>query len=396
MIRLKMKRVYTIKLLLILMAVNFINMKQVSAEHIKNDGILVGVWNGKIGQSNVTLCVNNDNTGKYYYNRYTQPIDIITQNNNTNFTIKEKTGLWQITNLSSQEINGFWVSPDNHKKYDIKLNRNTNIVKDNEENSIEPCSSDAYHKLLDQSLSTHYGPTVSLNNIKFHQITITYPGELYNEKYNANIIELLGNSNEIRKINNELFRGETLKQITSELMDDIISCQHSEKSSYDDATYTYKEIISIVGKYATINTSIDNNYCTEVDPQLGHDEYVKVFNLNSGEKENLISWFKFNNANHDNERQADRSSLPDELYDFIVDRLGHGDPLQHFDRDELDQCYGTPSSSFLLKLTAKGINFVLPLTGNYSCGDSIEISYKDLMPFLNQYGKKEVQMIIHP
>ncbi len=115
MIKPKIKKAYMIKLLLILVAVNFINVKQVSSKNIKNDGILVGVWNGKIGQSNVTLCVNNDKTGKYYYNRYTQPIDIITQNNNTNFTIKEKTGLWQITNLSSQEINGFWVGPDNQK-----------------------------------------------------------------------------------------------------------------------------------------------------------------------------------------------------------------------------------------------------------------------------------------
>ena len=385
-----------IKILSTLIAINFISVNQANAENIKNDEILIGVWNGKIGQSNVTFCVNNDKTGKYYYNRYTQPIDIITQNNSTDVTIKEKTGIWQITNFSSEEINGFWVNPNNHKKYDIKLNRSKNTVKNNEQNSIEPCSSDAYLKLLDQSLSTHYGPIVSLNHIKFRQITITYPSKLYNEKYNANIVELLGNSNAIRKINNELFRGETLDKTINELTDNITLCQHSEKKAHDDATYTYKTNISVVGKYATINTNIDNNYCTEENPQLGHDEYVQVFNLTSGEKENLISWFKFNNANDGNERQSDRSRLPDELYDFIVDRLEHGDPLQHFNRDGLDECYGTPSSSFLLKLTAKGINFVLPLTGNYSCGDSIEIPYKDLMPFLNPHGKKEVQTIINP
>jgi hypothetical protein len=93
------------------------------------------------------------------------------------------------------------------------------------------------------------------------------------------------------------------------------------------------------------------------------------------------------------------STLPLPLAEFVFAKFGTGDPRFHLLREDIFRCYGELSPDqyrFRLELTDEGIRFLLPLTGNHSCGEEIRATFKELAPFMNEQGLRYVSQLKKP
>jgi hypothetical protein len=82
--------------------------------------------------------------------------------------------------------------------------------------------------------------------------------------------------------------------------------------------------------------------------------------------------------------------LPDALAKFVYSRIGLGDSRFHLSLDEFKSCYGDmlPTEYWYdLRFAEDGIDFIVPIASNGSCGDSIQIPFKELAPFLSKEGE---------
>lgn len=92
------------------------------------------------------------------------------------------------------------------------------------------------------------------------------------------------------------------------------------------------------------------------------------------------------------------STLPLPLAEFVFAKFGKGDPRFHLPREDIFKCYGEHSPDqyrFRLELTDEGIRFLLPLTDNYSCGEEIRATFKELAPFMNEQGLRYASQLNH-
>ena len=116
-----------------------------------------------------------------------------------------------------------------------------------------------------------------------------------------------------------------------------------------------------------------------------------AFAANAGQ-ENLLSWFRGGESTVIGSKD-ELVSLPTPLAEFVFSKFGTGDPQIHLPREDLFGCYGElPPNQYYysLRLTNTGMEFVLPLTANYSCGEAIGATFDELKPFMNKKGLEYV------
>jgi hypothetical protein len=120
-----------------------------------------------------------------------------------------------------------------------------------------------------------------------------------------------------------------------------------------------------------------------------------MWNLSTGEPENLLSWFREQKSAYDVE-SGSSGALPDDLAGLLFDRFGAGDKRTHLPREEIMRCYGEQAPRqywYQLMLTEQGITFELPVTNSGACGESFAFTFAELTPFLNEKGRKAVAAI---
>lgn len=116
-------------------------------------GQLAGVWQGKLGNSEITACFNlpgkSDKRGNYYYARHKTPIGLLQAKGETAWVEvtdgDNKTGSWQLAPANDGKLAGTWQHPKNGKTLPIQLQLVRPPAGDE-----EPCASSAYNAALEE------------------------------------------------------------------------------------------------------------------------------------------------------------------------------------------------------------------------------------------------------
>ncbi|GHU25568.1 hypothetical protein AGMMS50256_00290 [Betaproteobacteria bacterium] len=349
---------------------------------------LAGVWTGTIGKQAITACFNageyRKDKGSYYYQRYLQPIDLVStdiKSGGIGTEWKESDGEWHLLlgEQPSDAIKGTWTNPDKSRTLPIMLTK----VKEFDGEPIDDtdgCASDAYLKAIEPSPKTLFGPEQVINGVKYREVSVIIEGF---EDRRMETIEVVGDTPAIQAINRQL------REITpvSELASKLLGCWREFWGK--GGQREQRAEVSVIGPWLMLRLENNADCVKGRSIEVWDDTYI--WNLESGERENLLSWFQDENTTE----PRSNVTLPTGLAEFIYDRIGTDDPTyDHFSLlEEFLRCYGDLSPEkykYRLELFDGGIDFVVPTTSNGSCGDSFKIPFKELRPFLNEKGEAAV------
>ena len=334
---------------------------------------LSGIWSGTIGSSKITACFKNDHSGFYYYNRYAYPI-AIEKTKNSNLVFHETAGDWLVDSKNHNNILGSWIRTKDKKNLKIELQK----IKSDDKNSFD-CSDDIFVNRIMKNISKSSTARKITNDINAKYITISLPET---DTFSVSILQLTGDSPIVNKINAILEPQNNLDYYVSSMKECIAFSLLEE-----DARVVYNEYHTIAGDYLNVHSDSDYNYCN-TNHNISHGENSQTINIKTGEKENLISWFKDSEV-----RDGTSVRLSEDLLEFIFERLDSLPQSDGLTTSEREECYADSGSEIMLSISNVGFKFELPPTSNYSCGESIDIPFKDLRPFLNDYGIQAVNKL---
>ena len=131
---------------------------------------LAGVWVGKIGTHQITVCFNDDTNGSYYYHRTLSPLQLSGQSLQS---LAERdgggnvTGAWRLDKPQGAALSGTWHKPTG-AKLPIALTRLTAGDAD------QGCSSNAFNNRIERD------PEIVINDLVFEhhpykEITVLSP-----------------------------------------------------------------------------------------------------------------------------------------------------------------------------------------------------------------------------
>ena len=117
-----------------------------------DNGDLAGVWQGKLGNNEITACFNlpskYDNRGNYYYARHKTPIGLLQAEGKQPWAEvtdgDDKTGNWQLAPAQDGQLSGTWQHPTNGKTLPIQLR----LIRP-PAGEEQPCASSAYNAALE-------------------------------------------------------------------------------------------------------------------------------------------------------------------------------------------------------------------------------------------------------
>ena len=117
-----------------------------------DNGQLAGVWQGKLGNTEITACFNLpskfDNRGNYYYARHKTPIGLLQTRGETPWMEvtdgDDKTGSWQLAPAKDGQLAGTWRHPKNGKTLPLQLR----LIRP-PAGEEQPCASSAYNAALE-------------------------------------------------------------------------------------------------------------------------------------------------------------------------------------------------------------------------------------------------------
>lgn len=385
----------------------FLISTSVLAETSQPEYFFKGVWIGHIGNLPITACFNgitpNVSYGNYYYQRRLVPINLYGYPDATGKVsiwkesdgkphsniLEDYDGAWKIEPLPSNRIQGTWSNRSGSKKLPIELTKvdyatdtaepNRKVGSDNVGAAVQPCSSDAYQKIVEQTVDTYTGPIRTQNNYKYRIVARGFPGRTKHADYAdrglfISTVELIGDTPPIRAINEEL-----RWYISPENEAELISCRRAnfEYSAVasEESYFNGISSVSISAHRLVVNVG-SHGSCG--DRGLWSDN-TQVWNLKTGKQESLLPLFS-GSATEDAYQR-----LPDALEDLVITRFRQSDGRGKLSWDEIQECYGPyePGAyTFKLQLAANGITFEIPPHNRGACGAAIELTFEELRPFL--------------
>jgi hypothetical protein len=374
---------------------------------------LAGVWTGTLGKQAITACFYAEtypkSTGSYYYQRYLHPIDLRStgiESGGIGTEWKEENGEWRLSWDKSaprpDALGGTWTSPDKSRTLPITLTR----VKEFDGAPVDDtwgCGNDAYLKAIEPSPKTLFSPEQVLNGVTYRKVSVNIVEPEKPCSYDAircmETIEIIGNTPAIQSINQQL------REITpvSELASGLLDCWWASGVYYINTERIQTVDVSVIGSYLMLRLHNRSTCITSHPIAIWEDTYL--WNLESGEREDLLSWFGDEDENEEAAREALAESVQDgeeaaqdALAEFVYGQLGIAGPDDDYQRcygdlGPNDYMYGDRRYRYRHELSNSGIYFTVPSRSNGACGGGKEITFEKLWPFLNEKGKAEVARI---
>jgi hypothetical protein len=356
---------------------------------------LAGVWTGSIGKQAVTVCFNGFfyGTGNYYYHRYLSPIRLVSSGAEPGgkwSEWKEENGTWRLHgDPQSGTIEGTWISPDPSRTLPIKLTRGAfeaREFKNGLDFSSDACASNAYNEALEFPRKPLFGPARTVNGVKYRKVAVNIvrPEKFcdYGQSLCMETVELLGNTPPVMAINEQM-RKHSIP--VPEFLLELSGCRRAELGRRGDDGVTAQEVrVSVIKRWLAVS----RRYSSNCGGDRGHSsEYEYIWNLDTGEPEDLFSWFQGGESTR--RGILGGGVLPEPLAEFVSTRIGAGG-RDHLGPEDILRCYGDRGPNeygYELQLFDGGIVFKAPSFEDGACGDSCEITFGELRPFLNEKGK---------
>jgi hypothetical protein len=257
--------------------------------------------------------------------------------------------------------------------------------------------------LLSFSFATYANEAETKNNprIIVSKITKKIDGHQYqilsSPKILSSGIKLVGKSTVIKKLN-AMF----LKNFIADIDQELSASQERENGLYDAGS----EVVAWNNKYITVlsNSEFDG----AAHPNVGHSAIV--YNLNTGKRENIDSWFNqsllvekhgyFKHISREDMDAVDDEGMPmttptTVLGNLLRDRYFRQQQKLVKTEEEkalLDECAEAVEFGGSFWPTKNGFSFSTYLPYVYrGCDDDVILSYRQAMPFLSEKGKHAIQ-----
>lgn len=377
-----------------------------------------GVWTGRIGSLAITACFNDITPsvtyGSYYYQHRLIPINLYGYPDATGKVaawsesdgkphpniLYDYDGTWQIEPLPPNRIRGTWSNRSGAKKLPIELTKvdyaieatepRGEVESENDASPTKPCSSDAYHKAIEQTVDTFVGPIRTINNFRYRLVARGFPGRTKHADYTDRAlfiatVEPIGNSPSIQSINDDL-----RKRLSSEHEADLLACRRANAPG-EEGYFQDISSVSVAGHRLVVNVE-NRGRCGENG--VWPSDNTHMWNLNTGKRESLFLLFSgVDIANKQDLYDVDISEgrLPNALDKLIATRLRQRNDSNRLSWKEIQECYGPyelGAYTYTLKLAANGITFEIPPVRGGACGESLTLTFEELRPFLNKEGRQ--------
>lgn len=344
---------------------------------------LGGVWTGSLGKMAVTVCFNGSNNhANYYYQKYLIPIrmyaDEVTVADGVAKRWVEPNGNWTITELSENEMHGAWSSKDQSRSLPINLKRITPKTTEQRYDPInQACGTDEFNLPLEYSRKPTFGPLQEVNQVRYRLVTLSLDktNPLFERDYYVTGIEVLGDDPAAKAFSVAL-RYLAYDDASASMMFDI---RRGALANFVEGGYQDSVSVSVVGYLLLLHRSFAAIGGYRPVEMSEHDY---VFDTRTGQSVSLLAWFK------GGEEMAIESPthLPPSLAEFVYSKGA----------EDIAECYGynTPKKlEYDLGLQDGKMRFSIPVARNGACGETIEIPFAELKPYLNKKGKAELTEI---
>lgn len=318
---------------------------------------LAGVWRGTIGDQSVMVCLDPANeTSSYYYPRYLKGLALQATSTTAGTWVEKSqgktSGEWQLTVADTNHLTGVWTSAPSQRAAPIRLVR---LASPRESN---PCESASYNaQRLDAARLT--AGKVAMLGRKRYQTISTLDGDLIS-------VQLLESGTRYPSIN---------RQLREDLHHDVIgyyACHTMMTAAARDFADYQTRIDPVFwnDRWLTLGQSL-SDFCGGAHPN--NDYHYQNWNLKTGEKTDLWSWFK-------------TKTVTPQLNRVIV---AYAQPIA--------ECKAVlaENTDYSVRPSANGLMFYPQLAhGVQACADNILVPYRKLVPFLNASGKAEVENLL--
>lgn len=385
---------------------------------------LMGVWSGHIGNLPITACFNDVTPsvtyGSYYYQHRLVPIRLYgypdeagkiekwaeTDGRGHANILQDYDGVWQIEPMAPDRLRGTWSMRDGSRQLPIELTKvdgapSTSALQEGEGSNesapnATPCGTDAYHRAVEKTVDTFFGPPRKLNNLTYRWVARGFPGRKKHADFMDRAqfiatVELMGDSPTFRGINDVL-----RQRLSPEREAELVACRRAQFAHGAVGEEPSAEDISVVSASHWLVISVDERHDCGDRGLLA--EHTYVWNLSTGQRESLFSWLLDDDADDVNESSAASLSegggrLPEALDKFIASRMRQRNDPNRLSWQDIEQCYGPyrpGACTYKLKLVDNGISFEIPPLSGGSCGESLALTFHELRRFLNQEGRQFV------
>jgi hypothetical protein len=371
--------------------------------------LLGGVWTGSLGKVAVTACFNDKSRdANYYYQKHLISIALTADGasvvNGMVMHWKEADGLWNFDDVSNEEIHGTWVSNDKSRVLPVYLKRITAYAANQNYDPInQACGTSEFNLPLEHPRTPLLGPVHEVNGLRFRKVTVGLEEALFGmhqgretnlvtvgaeSSFHITSMVVLGNSPSVSALNDVLRKLLPLDEMT---VAGMFNARREILAWGTGGGYSRDvQEVSVVSHWLSLKTS-ENASGGARSVEVSENRYT--FNIRTGQPESLLAWF---NGGESMEGSSP-TELPPPLAEFVHSRIGKGDPRSHLSREEFDECYSAPSPGsvqYNLGLSEGKMLFEVPLRHGGACGETIEIPFAELKPYLNKQGTKALAEII--
>lgn len=353
---------------------------------------LGGVWTGSLGKMDVTVCFNGSNNhANYYYQKYLIPIrmyaDEVAVADGVAKRWVEPNGNWIITGLSENEMHGSWSSKDRSRSLPIYLKRITPKTTEQRYDPInQACGTDDFNLPLEYPRKPVFGSVQKINHVRFRDVTVSLDKTSGESDYRVTSIEVLGSDSGAKTLNEFLRK---LLPVDDEMIGFMYGIRRETLAMGTEGKYSRDASATIMGHLLLLQvTEVTNGSYRPVVMT----EYKYIYDVRTGQPENWLAWFK----GGENMKIESPTHLPPSLAEFVYSKIGIGDPRSHLSKEEFVGCYGydTPGKAkYDLGLLDGKMNFFVSVARSGACGETIEIPFAELKPYLNKKGKAELAEI---
>lgn len=329
-----------------------------------DNGELTGVWQGKLGNSEITACFNfpstYDNKGNYYYARHKTSINLSQPEGKKPWVesvdAENRSGSWELSKPQDGKLGGVWHHPSNGKTLPISL-----ILVRPPAGKEEPCSSTAYNLALETFPALTTSRPMYLDkrkDVSFRSLRIA----------DSITVELTGPGKGVPAINKQL-REELPKNMHD--MADYFERRRNFLGTYgiamDDEVHAEPTFWST--RYVTVNfyrwaAGMGRN---------GISMRFRTWDLQSGKEVDVWRWF----GSKSEEGSYDMSALPLSLRQTLFKGVTVSDDCK---TDYMGR------GLYHLSLTDTGVKFWEEAYGS-GCEQEFSLSYAKIRPFLTVEGK---------
>lgn len=358
-----------------------------------------GIWTGTIGANKVMACfMRNDpahtNQSAYFHLRYSKPISLIPDPAKRALwfedNVKNPSGVWTIK-VQGDQIIGNWSNFEKTRTLPISLSRFKSISSSNasscdpELGVFEPA---VYSKVLTEKVARGSEGTI---NGRRYTVLSALDGAVKS-------VELLGESETITVLNT-LLANELRENMSAYYGCPTTDERHSgkrgkqEKPAYDSSIeplFWDEQWISFVARAS--------GYCGGAHPFS--DYSYSTWNLSTGKEVNFWEWItnsKKANSSPEYDHHYFNYSAPERLNGLITKKaIKQRLAFNPKEASEEGNCLDVieDNSEYKIRLSKTGFIFTQAFPHVVqACTDDIEITYRDLMPFLTKKGREAVMRI---